>query len=259
LAALRIGFALYLLSYYLRFAGAVEQCFSNLGVYSPYLIPDVAPPPIVAWLIFGAALVACLALLLGWHTRLTVWIVLLLFVYHYLLNFAVANTSYDRLNLIALTLLCLSDSGAAWSLDARGRSEVRLVPAWQIRLPQFQLAMLYFGSGLWKLLNPYWRTGEMMKYTLASPWASPVAYWILDWNLPDWFYLCLTWSVVIFELLAGLGFFFRRTRPWFIAMGIAFHVSNTVVLMIPGFLNCIAMYGLFWPWWSRRRPSQSRD
>jgi hypothetical protein len=51
--------------------------------------------------------------------------------------------------------------------------------------------------------------------------------------------------VVIFELAAGFTLYFRRTRVPTMIVGTLFHLSNTFVLLVPGFLNCVAMYALF--------------
>ncbi len=48
LAAFRIAFGCYLLAYLLEYAFVVDLAFSNEGVYSPFLIPDLAPSPPLA-------------------------------------------------------------------------------------------------------------------------------------------------------------------------------------------------------------------
>lgn len=245
LAAMRIAFGTYLFAYFLKYFFIVEIAFSNRGVYSPYLIPDWAPSPGFASFIYYFTLVAIAALILGAWTRITTVVVLLLFEYHFYLNFAVGNTAYDRLNMIVLFILCFVDSGAAWSFDARNKIDVGLIPAWQIRLFQFQLAAVYFGSGLWKLCSPAWYSGQMLKYTLASAWASSSGFSVLSLNLPDWLYTALTWGVIAFELCAGFGLYFRRTKPVIMVAGTLFHLCNTFVLLIPEFLNCVALYAVF--------------
>jgi hypothetical protein len=235
LALFRIAFGLYLLVYFLRYLSIVELSFSNQGVYSPFWIPDIAPPPAWAWVIYLATLLCIACFTLGLFTRIMTVLVFGLFEYHFFLNFAVHNCTYDRINNLVLFVLCFSDSGAVWSLDARRSGQQRFVPAWQIRLLKFQLAAVYFGSGLWKLCSSPWHTGEMVEFTLASPWASPVAFEILRYKWPGWVFACLTWSVVIFELAAGFTLYFRRTRVPTMIVGTLFHLSNTFVLLVPGF------------------------
>lgn len=248
LAAFRIAFSVYLFAYFLRFLPILDTSFSNQGVYSPYLIGDAAPEPLYAHLLFGFCLLCIICLGVGFFTRLVSIGTFLFFIYYYLLNFAVNNTAYDRLNCIILFIVCCTDAGAAWSIDAKKRSGTRLIPAWQIRLLQIQLVLLYCGSGLWKLCNTYWHTGDMLHYTLAGPWASPLAFQFLHLNFPDVFFTLLTWFVIAFELLGGFGLFFKRTRPLVMAIGCSFHLLNGILLMIPQFMNCVALYALFVDW-----------
>lgn len=245
LAAFRIAFGIYLLGIFLKYVSIVELSFSNQGVYSPYLVGDIAPAPSSASAIYYATLLAIAALILGLFTRIATLLVFLLFEYHLHLNFAVYNFGIDRLNVIILIVLCFADSGAAWSLDARWRKAPRFIPAWHIRLLQFQLVALYFGNGLWKVLNPEWFTGIGLQSTLASEYGSPLAFQLLNLPLPDWCYEAATWAVIAFELGAGFGLYWRKTRPWTMLLGILFHLFNTFVLEIPEFLNCIALYALF--------------
>jgi uncharacterized membrane protein YphA (DoxX/SURF4 family) len=253
LAALRIAFGVYLFAYFSKYFSIVDLSFSNSGVYSPYLIPDIAPAPWLARAIYYFTLLATAALCLGACTRTAAVLVFLLFEYHYYLNFAVNNTAYDRLNTIILFILCFVDSGAAWSFDERNTKATRLIPAWQIRLLQFQLAAVYFGSGLWKLFNSLWHGGQMLKFNLASPWASSVGFGILSLQLPDWLFTALTWGVIVFELCAGIGLYFRRTRPIIMAIGIVFHLCNSFILVIPEFLNCVTLYAVFLPFGKHKR------
>ena len=247
MAAFRIAFGVYLFAYFLKYFFIVDLSFSNSGVYSPYLMPDIAPAPWLARAIYYFTLLSISALCLGACTRTAAVLVFLLFEYHYYSNFAVNNTAYDRLNTIILFILCFVDSGAAWSFDERNTKTTRLIPAWQIRLLQFQLAAVYFGSGLWKLFNSVWHGGQMLKFNLASPWASSVGFGILSLQLPDWLFTLLTWGVIVFELCAGIGLYFRRTRPMIMAVGLVFHLCNSFILVIPEFLNCVTLYAVFLP------------
>lgn len=245
LAAFRVAFGIYLLGFFLKFVTIAELSFSNQGVYSPFQLPDIAPSPFYASAIYYFTLLLIVALILGLFTRTAAVMVLLLFEYHFHLNWAIMKCSFDVLNVIILIMLSVVDSGAAWSWDARWRRETHRIPAWHIRLLQFQLAAVYFGNGLWKLLNPTWYTGEVLQFTLASEWGSPLAFELLGLHLPGWFFTGAAWGIIGFELSAGFGLFWRKTRTWTMLAGIVFHLCNTFLLVIPEFLDCVAMYALF--------------
>lgn len=248
-AAVRIGVALFLLGYFLPFAPHLELFFSSQGVYAPVAIPDIAPSPFFAWVIYGSFLLAIAALLVGYRTRIAAPLVLLFYAYHLALNLALKNTVYDRLTLIFLVLLCFAPLDRCWSLRPTGASDsdgvVRAPPLFA-RLLQLQLVSLYVGSGLWKatLSHEYWFQGEMMLNTMIGPWASPLAFWIVNLGLPLWFWTAVTWSVWVWEL-AGPLLYIPRARELMMLVGVVFHLSIAFLLNIPQFLVCVAIYPLF--------------
>src|SRR5438477_10672178 len=70
LAVFRIVFGLFLLGYFGVLLPHVELMFSNRGVHLPYLFPDYAPPPAIAWTIFVVMLTLDVALVVGHRTEL---------------------------------------------------------------------------------------------------------------------------------------------------------------------------------------------
>ena len=72
----------------------------------------------------------------------------------------------------------------AWALRTRAGPRLQAVPAWPARLIVVQIALLYFGSGFWKLVNPYWHQGEMLRMTLAGPWGTGPAAALVALDLP---------------------------------------------------------------------------
>ncbi len=259
-ALFRILFGLYLLGYFLPLAPEVELLFSSAGIYTPVVLPDIAPGPVGAQLLFGALVVAAALFTLGVRTSWTTPILLSLYVYHFCINLAIKDSSYDRLLVLILFFACFARLDEVLSLTAFRRSrraggsmEPQLVPPWAGRLIAFQIAILYFGSGVWKLLQPTWKTGEMMRMTLIGPWGTPAAHWVARLDLAGWIYDVATWSVVVFELAAGFALYVRRLRWLAIAMGVFFHTGIWVLLGIYEFMFCAAVYVLFLdPEWVRR-------
>src|SRR6267154_3248942 len=150
LAAYRILFGLYLLIYFLRFAPNVEIMFSNRGVYTPFLLPDLGLPVFWAWAVYLGTLLVIGAFTLGFKTRIVTPLMLTLFLYYYFLNLAVNNTAFDRLNIIFLVILCFAELDGAWSIQVRrldaGRKK-KSVSIWPIRMITIQIILLYFGAG----------------------------------------------------------------------------------------------------------------
>jgi hypothetical protein len=242
-AAFRILFALFLLGYFGVLLPHVTLLFSNRGVYLPYLLPDYAPSPAVAWFLFVSMFLLAVTLLFGYRSELSARLLLVLFLYHYFLQIAVKQSSFDRLIVIDLIVLCFADSGRVWGLDAR---RPRLPPcAWAERVLAMQTAMLYFGSGLWKLFNPAWHTGVLLRSTLQGMFASPVAFAIVQRGFSEDTWTLFSLAIIGFELLIAPLLLVRRTRPLGLLLGVGFHLFNTVVLVVPEFLVAATPYPVF--------------
>jgi hypothetical protein len=243
IAAVRILLGLYLLAYFGLLLPHTTLSFSNQGVYVPYLVPDYAPAPWVAAILLGVMLALCTALLVGYRTAIATPLLLALFAYHYFLSLAVKQSSFDRLIAIYLLILSFSDAGAVFGLDARRRKHSPVV--WGERMLIAQTVFLYFGAGLWKLCNPSWHTGTLLRSTLQGMWATPIAFEIVraDFGATTW--AVFSFTIIAFELVVGPLLLMRRTRTVGLVLGAGFHVLNCVVLSIPEFLVCLVPYPVF--------------
>ncbi len=244
LALFRIGLAVFLLGYWLPKAPHVALMFSSEGVYLPVLIPWNAPPPAIAWILYAALLASCGLLALGWRSRIVAPAVLLLYLHHYFLDLAVRDTSFDRLIAIVLLLACFAPLDRVWAISAPRGAEDPDVVAWPARLLGVQLALLYLGSGVWKLLSTSWHRGEMLEMTLLGPWATSTGLALAGLRLPGWFWSLSTFSVVAFELVAGLTLHLRRLAKPTMLAGIVFHLSIWIFLDIPEFMICVVLYAV---------------
>lgn len=250
LAVFRIGFGIYLLCFFGSFAGIIPAAFSTEAVVTPFLLPDLSVPPPVAYALFGITLAVIVAFTVGLTTRIITPLLLLLYLYYYYLNFAVKNTSYDRLNITLLLLACFGDLDRVWSLTSRLRAPAlarRPVYAWTARAIAVEITLFYLLAGIYKALRPAWQDGQLIYWTFLGMWATPPARWLANLGLPLVIFSILTWSVVLFEIVAPFTLWIPKTRlATCIAAGI-FHLCNYVFLDIPEFLNCIATYPLFFP------------
>jgi hypothetical protein len=244
IAAFRILFALYLLAYFGAMLPHVELLFSNQGVYVPYLVPDCAPPPALAWPLFLAMPLCAACLLVGYRSELSARVLFVLFLYHYFLQLAVKQSSFDRLIAIYLAVLCFADAGRVWGLDARRAAPVAQT-VWAERLLAAQSIFLYAGSGLWKLLNPSWHHGALLRSNMQSMWATPFGFALVRLGFSEYTWTLFSWSIIVLELSLGVLLLVRRTRPLGIALGTAFHLGNCFVLVIPEFLVSVTPYPVF--------------
>jgi hypothetical protein len=243
MAGVRVLLGLYLLAYLGGMAPHVTLMFSRQGVYVPYLLPDYAPAPAVAFIVFGALLAATLALTAGYRTALSAPLVLGLFLYHYFLQIAVKQSSFDRLIAIYLIALCFADAGRVLGLDALrpGGRPTR----WGERIVQIQTVSLYLGAALWKVVNPAWHSGELLRSNLLGMWATPLAFEFvrLDFSQRTW--AIFSQSIIALEAAIGVLLLVPRARALGLLLGLGFHIGNCVVLVIPEFLVAVAAYPAF--------------
>ncbi len=266
IAAYRILLGIYLLFYLGAAAPNVALLFSQEGVYSPFLIPDIAPPAWLAWVLYSLTISLTVAFTVGYRTKLITPFLFLFFLYHFLLNIAVKACSYDRLLIMSLALMCFSDCNRVWSL-ARGNKKADFVEpkvsAWVTRLLALHLAIFYLMTGLFKALSPAWHTGEVLRGVMSSVYASAAGFMVLSWKPPAEFFNLMAAALIVFELSCPFFFFVRRLelninvgnvllavkiqhiQLWFFLCGLCFHIGVWIFMQLPQFMICPIGYVLF--------------
>jgi hypothetical protein len=112
-----------------------------------------------------------------------------------------------------------------WALPTKNTS-VQTMPAWPLRLVQFQMAALFLSSGLTKLGGDSWLHGTALYYVsrlddyFGRFW---VPAFLFD---TPWIVALLTWSVLIAELAIPLLIWFRETRLPCLLVLVVFHLAN---------------------------------
>src|ERR1700730_7504736 len=83
ISALRILFGIYLFIFLAWSLPFVPLLYSRDGVYSPLFVPDIAPSPAVAWLLYSITLALCIAFTVGYKTGIVTPLLTILFLYHF--------------------------------------------------------------------------------------------------------------------------------------------------------------------------------
>jgi hypothetical protein len=264
LAALRIGVALMLLAdiftLYLPHANVFfgRDSLGSPEVFVPSatslrwsVLHGVESPDMVAAVLVIWALSAVF-LLLGVLPRLSAIIAWTLSVSIIGVNGYLHNSG-DNVRTIELFILMLSPCAAVWSLGKRpaGRTEGEhsavYIQAWPIRLLFVQLIFIYFFNGVYKLLGPHWREGDVMHYVMANIAWTRVSYAQIP--LSDAAIHLLSWTTLIWELGFPLLVMMPLTRKLTLWMGIGFHIGTAVFLVLcafPFYMMC--MYLPLVPW-----------
>ena len=193
-------------------------------------------------------LVAAIAMLVGWHSRIAAVIVFVLVLSFERRSPWVFNSG-DALMRIEAFLLAISPCGAALSLDERRRSgsfwSAQTRPNWPIRLLQIQLSIVYLFAVQTKLAGQPWLDGTAVSYVLRIEDMKriPVPQW-LAMNAPVM--NAVTWGVLAIELALGILVWFRRFRPWVLTAGVVMHVTIDLTVQIGIFSYAVLVLYLAW-------------
>jgi hypothetical protein len=190
--------------------------------------------PVVA---FGASVATYLLLSLGVGSHVTVPLAFVV---------AITQLSWNRLPLsgayqVLLSLLfCLAfaDCGGIWSVDSwwrrkRGRPNEAHVSIWPLRLLRFQVCLIYFITGWWKLQNVHWRDGSALQYVLSN-----TQFRRLPFDPPLWaaeFLTLGTYLTLFWELLFPVLVLHRTTRMVALAIGVMLHVGMLLTMELGTF------------------------
>jgi hypothetical protein len=198
----------------------------------------------------GSGLAVCLVLLVaglttmvGWHTRVSTVVAVLMMVVLQRANTAIFNSGDLLLREVGIAL-ALAPCGLLWSLDARrdrkkGRvRNLRRAPFAQ-RFLQLALALGYFLSAWSKLRGNTWHEGTAIALSMRI---EDLQRFVAPESLYDQRVLLnlFTWATLAFEATFFALVWNRRLRPYVIGAGVLFHLGIDVFLDI-GFFS-LAIY-----------------
>ena len=195
--------------------------------------------------------ILALGVVLGFHYRVCAALFLVGFIHVFLLEQANYLNHFYLISLVCF-LLPFLPAHRQWSVDAWRQPSLRssVVPRWAALVIPAQMGLVYFFAGVAKL-NGDWLRGEPVRQWLAErssmPFVGPVF-------TQEWFIYFIAYGGLLFDLLAPGFLAWRRSRPWFFAAALAFHLSNAQLFSIGVFpwfaLTATLMF--FPPDWPRR-------
>jgi hypothetical protein len=246
---------LVLLTLALRMANR-DDWFGVNPIVNPESVAQMMPAPNIdlllalpshdPWLagFLGLGMLAAACVVLGLFTRLSTFVVLIVFAS--VCNRApVILTNGDSLLRALGFFLLFSAAGATWSVDAviRKPSQPFRAP-WAQRLMQIQASVFYLGSVLWKVHGRPWIDGSAV-YTvlhLESFRHFPVG-WIAE-QVP--LLRLMTWATLVIEFALATLIWIRPLRKYVICAGICLHLGIDYALNLPLFQwSAMATYLLF--------------
>ena len=147
--------------------------------------------------------------------------------------------------------LMFAPAGAALSVDRLIRVRRKLEGAeieprapWAQRMIQFELALLYFSSFLWKIKGAPWLNGTALFYVFHMH--AIQRFPLPGWTQQLWILKLATWYTLALEFSLGVLIWFRPFRYPLLVLGLLFHLSIEYSLNIPMFeWDVLIAYVLF--------------
>ncbi|NQV27440.1 MAG: HTTM domain-containing protein [Rhodopirellula sp.] len=235
--------------------GAVAPLADNYGYFDFLPIPSGPMAVALATLLVLTLVTSSL----GWCTRISLCISLVLYTYLNLLDCLSTLTKYSAIAAHGLLILSLSNCGAVWSVDsflkrrARQRSgtadsllqEPQRFAVWPRRLMQLMIGVVYLGAAFTKMHTPAFFSSDQMLHWLLTNVnnSNPVGEYLSFYpaTLVVSAYITVLWEV-LFIFIAWRGW----SRILMIGLGIAFHLGTTFLLGLYIFpLVCFSIYASF--------------
>lgn len=254
LALFRIAFGLLVTAWTLAFVPNLFDFFSPTGIEPgrPKVYPGewgVLPSPagpMVVTTVFVVLLLGCLALTVGWYTRVAAVVVWLGVLSVENANTLVGNSGDGLIRNLAFFMM-FAPSGAALSVDRwrghRGHRDTfwefpERAP-WALRLVQVQISVGYLSAVWHKVQSELWREGTAVSYALRIEDISrfPAPGFVTGSPV---LIEAMTFGTLACELSLGILIWNRAARPWVIPLGIALHLGIDYAILI-GFFS-LAMY-----------------
>jgi hypothetical protein len=266
LAIFRFFFGVFWLIRWCSWMPYVSLYFSGDGLHLTKFLPPVngihnfnglmgwltqPVSPAVAWVIYSIGLVLIVCICIGLFTRIALLAFFICLQYYYYLYLFMHGTSYDRLFMLLIAMLLLSPCGKALSIDVLlAKRKKNYTPTlqcnlWTQQMICVQVAIVYFATGIHKLVSPVWKNGDIIETAFRGDYAGPLGFAIARLRIPVGVYDLLTICIIIFELVVGFLLFSKRWQKIAFIAGAAFHIFNSSLIWIPEFLSLIFTYVLF--------------
>lgn len=191
--------------------------------------------------------------IVGYRTRSSLALATLISLYEFGLAGTLGHMDHHHHVIWFMALLAAGPSGRLFSVDAlilakrnADRDEIESSfrgPAalWTLRYIWLLMGLVYLGPGIAKLqssLTDSWASSVNLRTIMWQRWLQ--LYWYdPHWgklvradSLPAWVLTTLGAGVVAFEIGFIFAVSFRRLRPYLALWGMAFHISNALVLKI---------------------------
>lgn len=234
LVTFRIVFGVLMLFSTLRFMvlGWIEDHYTSPIFHFKYFGFEWVEPLSTSWLYALHALLALasIGVAIGMYYRISAILVFLLFTYFELIDLTYYLNHYYFVSLVSGLLIFLP-AHRHLSFDVWRNTSLRqlYIPAWTIRMLQFQLGLVYFYAGIAKI-NPTWLLDALpLKIWLPAHTDLPI---IGQWMDEPWTAHVFSWFGMLYDVSIPFLLLWKRTRLLAYIAVIVFHTITGVLFQI---------------------------
>lgn len=196
------------------------------------------------WFLFPFLLLTLLGSigLSRWWSRLLIWA---LFVNLNFANYATSNGGWHLLQ--ALLFLSIFISNREFKSNSKRASVDALLHNLGFGFSWIQVVILYLTAGVHKLLGFHWLQGDALFLTLSFPeYSIPLIF--ENFKINAWYFKVANWIALFYQLCFAVFIWVRSIRPYFLVVGLIFHISIAFVVGVLDFgLILVAVYTMFLP------------
>lgn len=221
---------------------SLDGCTAPLAESYGYMdfLPEFSGTVVVA--LYSILLFSLITTSLGWLTRTSTTVALVLYPYFGMMDWVSSMTKYVVISTHVLLMLTLSRPGLIWSVDAwlKGRRQRSAWPGeaglelprtsiWPQRLIQLLIAIVYFAAMITKLHTPAFFSGDQMQFWMMTYiyYDQPLGDYLSQYPLVSIFSAYVT---IIWETLFIACVWRGRMRVWMLGIGALFHLGTIFML-----------------------------
>jgi hypothetical protein len=230
LVTFRIAFGLLMFFSLLRFwwRGWIETVYIQPSFHFTYLGFEWVRPfgAVGMYVLFGITVLSALLIATGLFYRVAAVVFFLGFTYIELIDVTTYLNHYYFISLVAFIMIWLP-ANRDYSVDTwlKPGSKRDYVPAWTIRLLQFQLAVVYVFAGLAKLNTDWLIHAQPMKTWLPARSYLPL---VGQYMYHEWVAYLFSWFGAAYDCFIVFFLLYRRTRPYAYIAVLIFHIATAI-------------------------------
>lgn len=205
----------------------------------PVITSAQLPLFIALWLIAAVAFIA------GWRTRISGALLTLILIYSITLD-EQAYSNHTYLLVLVVALLTLAGCGGRFSIDAAVGRASPTVPRWPLVLIQIQLSIVYFFAAVSKI-NLLYISGALISVNMSRGWLVSLPDALDRWQV----IMPLAIISIVVELSMAFALWTRRYRSAGIVTGVVLHtmifLTFPVESRLPLAVFGLVMFGMYVP------------